>query len=141
MFLTQVNYLWRDLGHGNGRRAALLVLAPWLLFAALALPTALGARPAIAGHAELSGTDASIGPEIHLSDSYRLTVTMPAKAGCSYEAAVVPYGFPLNSDASGAQLRGTAASTLAVTGLQDGLYRISMTATGCGAWTVALDRS
>ncbi len=140
MFLTQVNYMWRDLGHGNGRRAALLVLAPWLLFVVLALPTAL-AMPALAWHAELAGTGTSVGPELHLSDNYKMTITITGRAGCVYAANVGPIGFSPDPFPSYATVDEQRVVATEIGSIPDGMYRIAMTATGCGAWTVALDRS
>ena len=48
MFLNQINFMWRDLGRANGRRAAVLVLVPFVVFLALALPTILRATPVVA---------------------------------------------------------------------------------------------
>jgi hypothetical protein len=139
MFLNQVHFAWRDFGRPNGRRAALLLLAPLALIALLLLPAVL-AMPPVADHAALSGTDSSTGPELHLRGSYRLTLSITGQAGCTYGISVGPFGvgelsFPAE-DATSAQQR----STWDVPDLSDGMYTIAMTATGCGPWTVTVDR-
>jgi hypothetical protein len=142
MFLNQVNFMWRDLGHATGRRAAALVLAPLVVFLALALPAILRATPVVAEHVELSGTGSSTGPEVHLRDSYQVTVTVTGQAGCVSDVMIGGrYGFtpePFPSDATASQTRVSKAD---ITGIEDGMYRVAMTATQCGPWTVTLDRA
>jgi hypothetical protein len=140
VFLSQVNFLWRDLGRANGRRAALLLLAPFAVFAVLALPTALRETPAVAEHAEFSGTDSRTGPEIHLRDSYRVTVTISGQAGCSSSVTIGPWGFALPSLPTGEATSQPSVEKADMIDVHDGLYRIDMTATRCGPWTVILDR-
>jgi hypothetical protein len=143
MFLNQVNYLWRDLGWANGRRAALLVGAPLALIVLLALPTVLSTPP-VANHAELSGSGTLTGPQIHLHDSYAVTISISGQAGCAYRVAIGGSGY--QSDAqehsfpSWATTSQQRASTWSVD-LPDGQYAITTTATGCGPWTVSLDRA
>ncbi len=139
MFLNQVHLAWRDFGRPNGRRAALLLLAPLVLIALLLLPAVL-ATPPVADHAALSGTDSSTGPELHLRGSYRLTLSITGQAGCTYGVSVGPFGvgelsFPAENTTSQQRV-----STWSVPDLADGQYTINTTATGCGPWTVTLDR-
>jgi hypothetical protein len=139
MFLNQVNFMWRDLGRANGRRAALLLLGPFVVFVFLALPAATREIPVVAEHAELSGTDSRTGPQIHLRDSYRVTVTTTGGA-CSFDVGIGGWGFttaPFPSDATGSR---TWVQKMDLVDVQDGLYRIAVTATRCGPWTVILDR-
>ncbi len=139
MFLNQINFMWRDLGRANGRRAALLLLGPAVVFVVLALPTALSG-PAVAEHAEFSGTASRTGPQIHLRDSYQITATTTGEA-CSLAVMIGPWGFtpaPFPSDATGSR---TWVLKSDIIDVQDGLYRIAVTATRCGPWTVILDRS
>ena len=142
MFLNQVNFMWRDLGRANGRRAAVLVLAPLVVLLALALPTMLRATPAVAEHVELSGTGSSTGPEIHLRDGYQITVTVTGQAGCATDVMIGGrYGFrpdPFPSDAATSRTRVSKAD---ITGIEDGMYRIAMTTTQCGPWMVTLDKA
>lgn len=140
MFLNQINFLWRDLGRANGRRAALLLLGPILVFVVLALPAAMRDVPVVAEHAELSGTDSRTGPQIHLRDSYQVTVTTTGEA-CALAVTIGPWGFttaPFPSDATGSR---TWVEKSDLVGVQDGLYRVAVTATRCGPWTVILDRT
>jgi hypothetical protein len=139
MFLNQINLMWRDLGRANGRRAALLLLGPAVVLVVLALPTALRETPVVAEHAEFSGTGSRTGPQIHLRDSYRVTVTTTGGA-CSLQMMVGPRGFttaPFPSDAAGSR---TWVQRWDLVGVEDGLYRIAVTATHCDPWTVALNR-
>jgi hypothetical protein len=96
----------------------------------------------VAEHVELSGTGSSTGPEIHLRDSYTVTVTVTGQAGCSSDVMIGGrYGFtpdPFPSDAAASQTRVAKAD---ITGIEDGMYRIAMTAPQCGPWTVIPDRT
>ncbi len=141
MFLNQVNFMWRDLGRANGRRAAVLVLTPFIVLLALALPTMLRAIPAVAEHAELSGTGNSTGPEVHLRDSYQIAVTVTGQAGCASDVMIGGrYGFTPDAFPSDAAVSQTRVSKADITGIEDGMYRIAVTAPLCGPWTVTLDR-
>lgn len=91
MFLNQVHYLWRDLGRAKALWAALLLIGPLAVFVVLALPAALR-TPVVAEHAELSGTGSGTGPQIHLRDSYQVTVTTTGGA-CSIQVMIGPWGF------------------------------------------------
>lgn len=144
MFLNQIHYLWRDLGRAKGRRAALLLLGPLAVIAVLALPAALSAAP-VTDHTDLSGTGSLTGPQIHLRDSYEMAISMTGQAGCSYRVMVDGAGsghgfgqFSFPSDATASQQR---VSTGSLPDLTDGVYTIATTATGCGQWTVSLDRT
>ena len=138
MFLNQVHFAWRDFSRPNGRQSALLLLGPLALIALLLLPTAL-AMPPVADHAALLGTDSSTGPEIHLRGSYRMTLSITRQAGCTYGVSVGPFGAG-DSFAAGDTASAQRRSTWDVPDLSDGMYAISTTATGCGPWTVTLDR-
>ena len=144
MFLNQVHFMWRDLGRASGRRAALLLLGPFAILVALALPTSLGASP-VASHAELSGTGSRTGPQIHLRDSYQMTLSITGKSGCTYAVMIggssIGYGFGTFSFPSGSTASRQRVSTWDLPDLPDGLYTIDATTTGCGNWAVSLDRS
>jgi len=141
MFLNQINFMWRDLGRANGRRTALLLLLPYAVFVLLALGTVLRPTPIVADHAEFSGTGTRTIEQIHLRDSYRIAATITGQAGCSASLMIGGrYGFTLPSFPSDATTGRQQVATWDLTGVADGLYRIDVTATGCGPWTVTLDR-
>lgn len=140
MFLNQVNFLWRDLGRADGRKAALLLAAPFLVFVVLALPAAIREKPVVAEHAELSGTGSSTGPQVHLRDSYRITITISGQADCSSSVMIGSDGFTPPTFPPDATTSQKQVATWDMSDLQDGLYTIGMSATGCGPWTVTLDR-
>jgi hypothetical protein len=146
MFLNQIHLAWRDLGRPGGRWVALFLLGPIVVFALLALPVALRATPGVADRADLSGSGDLIGPQLHLHGSYQMTVTITGQAGCTYQADLYPVGstpeyglsdsFPSDAAASRTQVsRGNLPD------VADGLYSIALTTTGCGPWTVRLDRA
>ncbi len=144
MFLNPVNYLWRDLGRASGRQVVLLVIGPLALMVLLVVPTVLSAPP-VATHVELSGTGTRTGPEEHLGGSYQLTFSITGTAGCTYQLGIGgtgsgwglgEYSFPSGSTQSREQVWREN-----VPDLTDGRYAISTVATGCGPWTVTLDRT
>jgi hypothetical protein len=143
MFLNQVHFAWRDFGRPNGRRAALLLLAPLVLIALLLLPAVL-ATPPVTDHAALSGTGSSTGPELHLRGSYAVTISISGQAGCAYQVGIADSGYAYGAEQysfpSWATTSQQRVSTWSVPDLADGQYTINTTATGCGPWTVTLDR-
>ena len=144
MFLNQIHFMWRDLGRTGGGRTALLLLGPLVVFALLALPTALSAAPVI-DHTELSGAGSRTGPQVHLRDSYQMTISITGQASCTYQVDVstagLGYGFGESSFPSDAAVGQQQVSTGSLPDLADRLYAIATTATGCGEWTVSLDRA
>lgn len=143
MFLNQASYMWRDLGRVNPTRSLLLMLLPALLFVILALPAGLSQGP-VADHTHLSGTGSSTSAQIHLGGSYRMTVAVVPQLGCSFDASVngtgPRYGLGSPDFSSGIWTDRHQVTNTQVTDVQDGLYSI-ISATGCGPWTVTLDRA
>jgi hypothetical protein len=144
MFLNQIHFMWRDLGRGGGRLVALLVLGPMVAFVVLALPAMLSAAP-VTDHTALSGTGSRVGPQVHLRDSYQVTISITGQAGCTYQVMVngsgIGYGFGEFSFPSDATASQEQVTTESLPDLADGLYTVTTTASGCGPWTVDLDRS